>query len=201
METLEQAAGRIWDETNRKIAITGAQFPTDFARRLIAWREGQQEPDGEVVACTGSMNDLVVIKWISDYHPKVGDKIYAFPPAKLDSNDVIEALRRLCALKHIKRGIEDGTSTELERLYYEKYKEEAWEAADRALKIAPDRTAAGQELRSTTVDPVSDGPTPAHAAATVNVPSGPRMHYENTGIVHVVCKCPRCTAAVEGESK
>ncbi len=40
---------------------------------------GQQEPDGEVVAGTGSLNDVAMIRWCSDYRPKIGDRIYAAP--------------------------------------------------------------------------------------------------------------------------
>ena len=39
-----------------------------------------REPDGEVVISTGSLNDVAMIKWVSDYRPKVGDLIYATPP-------------------------------------------------------------------------------------------------------------------------
>lgn len=34
------------------------------------------KPVGEVVAATGSLNDLAVIQWISDYRPKIGDNLY-----------------------------------------------------------------------------------------------------------------------------
>ena len=63
-----------------------------------------REPDGEVVISTGSLNDVAMIKWVSDYRPKVGDLIYATPPdaaaeiaamraANLDCMDHFNALK------------------------------------------------------------------------------------------------------------
>ncbi len=50
-------------------------------RTLEAMLRGMAEakPDGEVVAGTGSLNDVAMIRWCSDYRPKIGDRIYAHP--------------------------------------------------------------------------------------------------------------------------
>lgn len=53
----------------------------DFASRFLAAIHESQEPDGKIVAGTGTMNDLAVIQWVSSYRPTIGDSIYATPPA------------------------------------------------------------------------------------------------------------------------
>lgn len=72
---------------------------TDLARRLREAADlidamGQQEPDGEVVAGTGSLNDVAMIRWCSDYRPKIGDRIYAAPqPQEQREQTLSEKLR------------------------------------------------------------------------------------------------------------
>ena len=50
-------------------------------RDRLAQRE--REPDGKVVAATGSLNDVAMIQWTGSYRPQIGDLIYASPPAPL----------------------------------------------------------------------------------------------------------------------
>ena len=58
--------------------------------------------DGEVVAAVDSQSDAAIIKWISDYRPKVGDMIYArHVPAKVpegwkidDVHSAMDAVRK-----------------------------------------------------------------------------------------------------------
>lgn len=65
---------------------TEAPYKTwaDFA--YVGWQAALDkvfgEPAVEVVSVTGSLNDIIVLKWISDYRPKAGDKLYA-PKEKL----------------------------------------------------------------------------------------------------------------------
>lgn len=40
----------------------------------------RDEPVGEVVAATGSLGDAVIIKWISEYRPSIGDLLYTSVP-------------------------------------------------------------------------------------------------------------------------
>lgn len=51
------------------------------ALRWEGWKAALEQvlgkPAGEVIAATGSLNDSAVIKWTSEYRPKIGDKLYA----------------------------------------------------------------------------------------------------------------------------
>jgi len=47
---------------------------------LYAAPQPTAEPAGKIVAATGSLNDVAMIQWTSDYRPKIGDLIYASPP-------------------------------------------------------------------------------------------------------------------------
>ena len=78
----EKAAAFEWLRTIALGTLVDARPAAILLQELAAYKAGKgEEPDGEVVAGTGTLNDLVVIKWISYYHPKVGDKIYASPIA------------------------------------------------------------------------------------------------------------------------
>lgn len=63
----------------------GMKYATQFRvndRQSALFYHQPSEPDGEVVVAVDSPNDAAVIRWVSDYRPKVGDKIYALRAAK-----------------------------------------------------------------------------------------------------------------------
>jgi len=62
----------------------------------------QGEPVGKVVTITGSVHDIAMIEWTSEYRPTVGDLIYAAPPADgvVVPKIVIQALRDRIAMAY-----------------------------------------------------------------------------------------------------
>ena len=77
MTTLRQAAEmalEAWDDPQGMPKLCKA---LDKLREALA--QPEQEPAGVVVAAVKAISDAAMIKWTSDYRPKVGDLIYTTP--------------------------------------------------------------------------------------------------------------------------
>lgn len=57
----------------------------DALRARLSAPAQEARPIGKIIAGTGSLNDLAMIQWTDDYRPKVGDLIFASPPARQES--------------------------------------------------------------------------------------------------------------------
>lgn len=90
-----------WGAINAAIKLVGV-VPHTYGGQIAAApqpvaEQVSEQHDGEVVAATGSLSDAAVIKWVSDYRPQIGDKIFAAPSATPDALFLAWLIKKLDA--------------------------------------------------------------------------------------------------------
>ncbi len=85
MTTLRQAAEMALEALGKTMGVWGGTcaWHNDVEKAIDALKEAlarpEQGPAGVVVAAVEAISDAAMIKWTSDYRPKVGDLIYTTP--------------------------------------------------------------------------------------------------------------------------